>query len=287
MKRILIVLFFLLALTKLTYSQYYDPRLLWFGTYPSYNYLTYPNSNPPVIWNYETNPAFLYDGNSGVGVGKQLQSPNDFSIFFRHDSRFLWYNYAIPSPLMYMGVPNSVNPAIPWYNEPLIPGGGIVENIGPTIIIEIHIGKALQTPIETAFGKAYVDQGYYPYEVVQIMVPWFRLLWDRDNEYLFGNLVYLSTWRFHNSNFGNIDLEWIAGGGFGTNPQRPINFYNEIFGTKRSWWLKDGDIFVCQAKVTYLLPYSSSTWLSGGNYDSVWDITAWSNPIFLEVGSTP
>jgi hypothetical protein len=279
----LLFLFILALFTINAYSQSLGLRHLWFTGPPHSYYLGYPALSPPLRWAYESNPPVLYDGLSG-NHGKPLQSPNGFYVHYRHDSKFLWKNYFIPSPLMYMGVPDGQNPAFPWYVEPNIPPSGqLVANIGPTIIIEFHLGKALATPIETPFGDQYVDQGYYPYKMFQLLLPWHRLKFDIEDQYLFGVRVYASTWKFTNANFGNIGNEWIDGGGFSTNPMRPLEFNDEEFSTGRSPWLQDGDMFVCQAKVTYLFPYNPSTLLSQGNYTDFYEVTFWSNPIFLEV----
>jgi len=243
------VLFFLTALTKLIYSQGLDTRLLWYGLHPEYNYLDYPDTNPPPIWRYETNPPVLYDGLQQGN--KPLQDPKSFYLWYRHDSRFLFYNY------------------------------------GPTIIIEFHISKALSVPIQTPFGDLHVDRGYYPYTVVQTLIPWHRLKNDTVDTIRFGVNVRRSTWKFSSLSFNNsIPLSWIEGGGFQTNSMRPLWFVDEQFSINRSFWMVHGDRFVCQAKVTYLFPYNTYNpdWL-WGPYNSVYDVTFWSNPIFLKVPS--
>jgi len=279
----LLLLLFIAVSAQLTYSQ--DPRLLWYGLHPQYNYLDYPNTNPPPIWRYETNPLVLYDGTQGT-PNKPLQDPKSFQLWYRHDSRFLFYNYGILTPLMYHGYPDWPNPAIPRYFEPNYPpAGNMLDNYGPTIIIEFHLSKALSIPIQTPFGKMYVDQGYYPYTVVQTLLPWHRLKNDIEDTKLFGVTVRRSTWKFNSLSFNNTQpLAWVEGGGFQTNSMRPHWFVDELFGTKRSFWLVPGDRFVCQAKVTYLFPYNTvnSDWL-WGPYNNVYDVTFWSNPIFLEV----
>jgi len=284
MKRILIVLFFLTALTKLIYSQGLDTRLLWYGLHPEYNYLDYPDTNPPPIWRYETNPPVLYDGFQQGN--KPLQDPKSFYLWYRHDSRFLFYNYGILTPLMYSGHPDWPNPAIPRYFEPNYPpAGNMLDNYGPTIIIEFHISKALSIPIQTPFGKMYIDQGYYPYTVVQTLLPWHRLKNDTVDTIRFGVNVRRSTWKFSSQSFNNsIPLSWVEGGGFQTNSMRPLWFVDEQFSINRSFWMVPGDRFVCQAKVTYLFPYNTYNpdWL-WGPYNAVYDVTFWSNPIFLKV----
>lgn len=285
MKKLFLTLILMVVGAVATYSQSYDPRLLWYGSWPNYNYLNYPSSNPPIMWNYETNPPVLWDGLSGQ-KGKPLQSPSSFYLYYKHNSKFLFNNYAIPTPLMYMGYPDWANPAMPWYFEPHVPPvGNIIGNMGPTLIIEFHISKALSIPIQTPFGKRYVDQTYYPYTRIQTLVPWPRMKFDTVDEILWGVIRRRSTWKFTSPTFTNYNfINWQTNGNFETNISRPLWFVNEEFTTGRSPWLQDGDRFVCQAKVTYLFPYNSNgyNWL-WGPYDSVWDITFWSNPIFLTV----
>jgi len=285
MLRLFALLLIVTALARVGYSQVHDTRLLWYGLYPQYNYLDYPNENPPPIWRYETNPPVLYDGFQGT-PNKPLQDPKSFYLWYRHDSRFLFYNYGILTPLMYSGYSDWPNPAIPRYFEPNYPpAGNMLDNYGPTLIIEFHISKALSIPIQTPFGNIYVDQSYYPYTVVQTLIPWHRLKNDIEDTKLFGVTVRRSTWKFNSQSFNNSQpLAWVEGGSFQTNSMRSHWFVDELFGTKRSFWLVPGDRFVCQAKITYLFPYNTYNpdWL-WGPYNAVYDVTFWSNPIFLQV----
>ena len=266
-------------------AQFKDPRLLWYGVHPDYIYLAnYPDTNPPFIWKYETNPPVLYDGRQRDN--KPLQDPKSFYLWYRHDSRFLFYNYGILTPLMYSGYPDWPNIAIPRYFEPNYPpAGNMLDNYGPTIIIEFHLSRALGVPIQTPFGELHVDQSYYPYTIMQTLLPWHRLKNDIEDTSLFGVTVRRSTWKFSSQSFNNSGpLSWVEGGGFQTNPMRPLWFVSELFNPKRSFWIVPGDRFVCQAKVTYLFPYNTYNpdWL-WGPYNAVYDVTFWSNPIFLEV----
>ena len=282
MFRLLLVLLLVTTLTRVGCSQ--DPRLLWYGQQPQNNYLDYPNTNPSPI-RQDINPPVLYDGFQGT-PNKPLQDPKSFYLWYRHDSRFLFYNYGILTPLMYSGYPDWANPAIPIYFEPNYPlTGGMLDNYGPTLVIEFHLSKALSIPIQTPFGNLYVDQSYYPYSVIQALIPWHRLKNDIEDTILFGVIVRRSTWKFNSQNFNNMEpLSWVTGGSFQTNSMRRHWFVDELFSVTRSPWMVPGDRFVCQAKVTYLFPYNTTNpdWL-WGPYNSVYDVTFWSNPIFLKV----